>query len=180
MDASVAAVHRNGAHSFTKPGVARIELVAGIGVAGDAHAGVTVRHRSRVARDPSQPNLRQVHLIHGELHDELVAAGFRVGPGVMGENVTTRGVDLLALGRGTRLYLGADAVLEVTGLRNPCAQLDALQSGLMAAVLDRDADGQLVRKAGIMCVVLIGGTVTAGDRIGAEPRAGRHHPLAPV
>jgi MOSC domain-containing protein YiiM len=98
----------------------------------------------------------------------------------MGENVTTRGVDLLALGRGTRLYLGADAVLEVTGLRNPCAQLDALQSGLMAAVLDRDADGQLVRKAGIMCVVLIGGTVTAGDRIGAEPRAGRHHPLAPV
>jgi hypothetical protein len=180
MDASVAAVHRSGTHTFTKPGVDRIELVAGIGVAGDVHAGVTVRHRSRVARDPSQPNLRQVHLIHGELHDELVAAGFRVGPGVMGENVTTRGIDLLALGRGTRLQLGADAVVEVTGLRNPCAQLDALQRGLMAAVLDHDADGRLVRKAGIMGVVLIGGSVSTGDPIDVELHAGPHQRLEPV
>ena len=180
MDAHVAAVHRSGGYTFTKPTVDAIDLVAGLGVGGDVHAGATARHRSRVARDPSQPNLRQVHLIHGELHDELVVAGFAVGPGAMGENVTTRGVDLLALGRGTRLHLGADAVVEVTGLRNPCAQLDGLQPGLLAAVLDRDADGRLIRKAGIMGVVLVGGVVTAGDPIGIEAAEGLHAPLEPV
>jgi MOSC domain-containing protein YiiM len=180
MDAHVVAVHCSGTYTFTKPTVDRIELVAGLGVAGDVHAGELVRHRSRIAGDPSQPNLRQVHLIHGELHDELVAAGFAVGPGAMGENVTTRGVDLLALGRGTRLHLGADAVVEVTGLRNPCAQLDALHAGLLAAVLDRDADGRLIRKAGIMGIVLVGGVVTAGDPIGVEAPAASYAPLEPV
>ena len=180
MDAFVAAVHRSDAYTFTKPTVDTIDLVAGRGVAGDVHAGVTVRHRSRVARDPTQPNLRQVHLIHGELHDELGTAGFPVGPGEMGENVTTRGIDLLALGRGTRLHLGANAVVEVTGLRNPCAQLDALHPGLLAAVVGRDTDGRLVRKAGIMAVVVTGGTVRTGDGIDVEPPVGSHRPLEPV
>ena len=142
--------------------------------------GVTVKHRSRVARDPTQPNLRQVHLVHAELHDELRAAGFQVGAGEMGENVTTRGIDLLALPVGTRLRLGADAVVEVAGLRNPCAQLDRWQPGLMAAVLDRDADGKLVRKAGIMAIVLAGGEVRAGDPVHVELPPGPRRALEPV
>jgi MOSC domain-containing protein YiiM len=180
MDAHVTAVHRSGSYTFTKPTVDAIELVAGLGVAGDVHSGATVRHRSRIARDPTQPNLRQVHLIHGELHDELAARGFDVGPGAMGENLTTRGVDLLALGRGTRLLLGDHAVVEVTGLRNPCRQLDALRPGLMAAVLDHGHDGALVRKAGIMGVVLAGGAVARGDRIAVVAPEGPFVALAPV
>ena len=152
----------------------------GLGVDGDIHSGVTVRHRSRMARDPTQPNLRQVHLIHGELHDELAPLGFAVEPGAMGENITTRGLDILGLPAGARLHLGADAVVAVTGLRNPCAQLDGLQSGLMNAVLDRDADGHLVRKVGIMGIVLAGGVVSAGDPIVIEWPEGPHHCLEPV
>ena len=180
MEAHVAAVHRSASYSFSKGPVTAIELVEGLGVDGDVHAGVTVRHRSRVARDPTQPNLRQVHLIHGELHDELAARGFAVAPGAMGENVTTRGIDLLGLPTGARLRLGADAVVEVTGLRNPCAQLDGLHPGLMAAVLERDADGTLVRKAGIMGIVLAGGTVSTGDAIVAELPYGPVRRLEPV
>jgi MOSC domain-containing protein YiiM len=149
-------------------------------VDGDAHLGETVQHRSRVARDPSQPNLRQVHLIHAELHDELRAAGFDVAEGRMGENVTTRGIDLLGLPSGTRLHIGDEALLEVTGLRNPCKQLDGLQDGLMAATLDRDPDGNLVRKAGVMAVVLSGGEVRRGDPIRAELPPEPHAPLKPV
>jgi MOSC domain-containing protein YiiM len=180
MDAYVAAVHRSPEYTFTKPTVHDIELVAGLGVAGDVHEGSTVRHRSRVARDPTRPNLRQVHLIHAELHDELAKRGFEVAPGAMGENITTRGIELLDLARGTRLHLGGDAVVEVTGLRNPCAQLDRLLPGLMAAVLDRDDDGALVRKAGIMGVVVVGGVVTTGDRIAAVAPDGPSVTLAPV
>jgi MOSC domain-containing protein YiiM len=180
MDAHVAAVHRSAEHTFTKPTVEQIELIAGLGVGGDAHAGTTVRHRSRVARDPTQPNLRQVHLVHAELHDELAARGFDVTAGAMGENVTTRGIDLLALARRTRLHLGDDAVVEITGLRNPCAQLDRLVPGLMAAVLDRDDHGALVRKAGIMGIVLTGGVVAPGDRIAAVVPDGPFVALAPV
>jgi MOSC domain-containing protein YiiM len=176
----VAAVSRDGRHAFSKPVRDAIRLVAGIGVEGDAHAGQTVQHRSRVARDPSAPNLRQVHLIHAELHDELAARGFLVSPGDMGENVTTRGVDLLALPAGTRLRIGARAVVEVTGLRNPCAQLDGLQHGLMKAVLGRDEQGRLVRKAGVMAIVLAGGEVVAGDPIEISLPAGPHPPLEPV
>lgn len=142
-----------------------IRLVEDFGVEGDAHAGATVKHRSRVRRDPSQPNLRQVHLIHAELHDELRTKGFDPGPGQMGENITTRGIDLLALPKGALLHIGAEAVVEVTGLRNPCTQLDGLRSGLMNAVLDRDREGNLVRKAGIMAVVRKGGAVRPGDAI---------------
>lgn len=127
-----------------------------------------MKHRSRVASDPTQPNLRQVHLIQAELFDELAAAGFEVAAGVMGENITTRGLDLLALPQGARLRLGADAVIEVTGLRNPCAQLDNYQPGLTRAVLDRGPDGELVRKAGVMAVVLRGGMVGPGDLIVVE------------
>lgn len=167
MRGTVEAVHLSAAHTFSKTPQPAIHLLAGLGVEGDAHAGVAVQHRSRVARDPNQPNLRQLHLIHGELLDELRARGFVLRPGDLGENVTTRGLDPLALPRGTRLHLGAEAVVEVTGLRNPCAQMDAFQLGLLAAVLNRDAAGGLVRRAGIMGVVLTGGVVQPGDGIQA-------------
>jgi hypothetical protein len=180
MSATVEAVSRSATHSFSKPSEPSIELLEGLGVAGDAHLGVTVQHRSRVAADPTQPNLRQVHLIHGELHDELGAAGFRVRAGDMGENITTRGIDLLGLPRGTRLHIGEQAVVEVTGLRNPCGQLDQFQDGLLSAVLDRDAQGKLVRKAGIMGVVLAGGVVQPGDPIRAELPPPPHEALERV
>ena len=176
----VTAVSRSATHTMTKPGQGAIRLLAGLGVEGDAHQGVTVKHRSRVARDPSQPNLRQVHLLHAELHDELRAAGFALAPGQIGENVTTRGVDLLGLPRGARLRLGETAVVEVTGLRNPCHQLDGIQPGLMAATLGRDERGNLVRKAGIMAVVLAGGEVRPGDPIRVELPAPPHRALEPV
>jgi MOSC domain-containing protein YiiM len=180
MHGVVEAVSRSGSHTFSKPVAAAIRLVAGLGVEGDAHAGALVKHRSRVRRDPSQPNLRQVHLVHAELHDELAAAGFAVRPGDIGENVTTRGLDLLALPTGTRLRLGRYAVVEVTGLRNPCVQLDAFQDGLMAAVLARAPDGTLIRKAGVMAVVLDGGEVRPGDPVEVILPAEPHHPLVPV
>ena len=180
MAAKVLAVHRSSSHSFSKFAEEAITLVAGVGVEGDAHAGRTVKHRSRVARDPQAPNLRQVHLLHAELFDELVGRDFAVFPGDMGENVTTAGVDLLALPTGTRLRLGANAVVQLTGLRNPCAQIDRFQPGLTAAVLDRDASGELVRKAGVMGVVLTGGEVRPGDPIEVQLAALPHLPLQPV
>jgi MOSC domain-containing protein YiiM len=139
-----------------------------------------VKHRSRVARDPTQPNLRQVHLIHAELHAQLREEGFDISPGQMGENITTLGVPLLELPTGTRLHLGGTAIVEVTGLRNPCGQLDGLQSGLKAALLDHDARGNLVRKAGVMSVVIAGGEVRPGDQIVIELPAAPHRPLEPV
>ncbi len=164
-------------HAFGKTPVDAIRLLAGLGVEGDAHCGRTVQHRSRVAVDPTQPNLRQVHLIHAELHDELRAAGFDVAAGQMGENITTRGIDLLGLPVGTLLRLGAEAVVEVTGLRNPCVQLDAFRPGLMAAVLGRDAAARLVRKAGIMGVVRGEGVVRPGDVVAVELPPPPHRPL---
>jgi MOSC domain-containing protein YiiM len=180
VSAVVSSVCRSASHTMRKPTRARIKLVAGLGVDGDAHAGATVRHRSRVARDPTQPNLRQVHLVHAELHDELAAAGLLVEPGEMGENVTTRGIELLALPAGTRLYLGDAAVIELTGLRNPCDQLNGVRPGLLAAVLGRDESGNLVRKAGVMAIVLAGGEVAPGDPIAVDLPAGPHLPLQPV
>jgi MOSC domain-containing protein YiiM len=180
MAGIVTAVSRSATHSFTKPNAGGIRLVAGLGVEGDAHQGATVKHRSRIARFGGTPNLRQVHLMHAELFAELRAAGFTVSAGQMGENVTTSGIDLLGLPTGTRLYLGDDAVIEVTGLRNPCRQLDNFQPGLMAATLARDADGNLVRKAGIMGIVLEGGEVKQGDPIRIELPPTPHTPLAPV
>jgi MOSC domain-containing protein len=176
----VLAVSASPTHSMSKPNQLSIRLVAGIGVAGDAHAGETVKHRSRVKKDPTVANLRQVHLVHAELHDELRAAGFALAPGQMGENVTTRGIDLLALPERARLHVGVSAVIEVTGLRNPCLQLDGLAPGLMAATLARDAAGQLVRKAGVMAIVVTGGDVCPGDAIRIELPAGPPRPLTPV
>jgi len=176
----VEAVHRSARHTMAKAGAGAIELVAGLGVQGDAHLGATVKHRSRVRRDPTAPNLRQVHLIHAELHDELRARGFAVASGAMGENVTTRGIDVLALPTGTRLRLGETAVVEVTGLRTPCRQLEGVASGLMAAVLDRDADGGVVRRAGVMAIVLAGGEVRPGDPIEVGLPAAPHRALQPV
>jgi MOSC domain-containing protein YiiM len=180
MEGVVVAVSRSAKHTMSKPNEESIRLLEGLGVEGDAHLGETVKHRSRVARDPAQPNLRQVHLIHAELHDELRHAGFTISPGQMGENVTTAGVDLLGLPAGTRLRLGASALVEVTGLRNPCAQLDGIQPGLMAATLDRDEHGNLIRKAGIMAVVIAGGEVRPGDPIEIELPPEPRHPLTPV
>ncbi|HEV8295926.1 MAG TPA: MOSC domain-containing protein [Acidimicrobiales bacterium] len=177
---TVAAVHRSASYTFTKRTEPSIHLVAGLGVEGDAHFGATVRHRSRVALDPSQPNLRQVHLIQSELHDELRARGIDVEPGAMGENITTRGLDLLALPTGAVLRIGADAYVALTGLRNPCGQLNGLREGLLAAVVDRDDEGNIVRKAGVMGVVLRGGTVRRGDRIDVALPPGPHHSLERV
>ena len=179
MSGRVVAVSSKPKHGVDKTNRAMIRLLAGEGVEGDAHCGATVKHRSRWRRDPSQPNLRQVHLLHAELFDELAAKGFAVTPGLMGENVTTSGVDLLGLGEGAIVRLGPDAVVRITGLRNPCYQLDALQQRLMAACLDK-RDGDLVRKAGVMGIVLAGGEVRAGDAIAVEPPPGPHTPLKAV
>ncbi|MEU0202251.1 MULTISPECIES: MOSC domain-containing protein [unclassified Streptomyces] len=180
MSGRVTAVSSNGEYSFTKPNRDSITLLAGLGVEGDVHAGVTVKHRSRVAQDPTRPNLRQVHLMHEELFAEVAEDGFEVAPGQLGENITTAGVDLLGLPTGTLLRIGDSAVLEVTGLRNPCVQIDAFQGGLLKRVVGRDEAGNVVRKAGIMSVVREGGVVRPGDRIEAELPAEPHRPLEQV
>ncbi len=161
----VRSVSKSERHTFSKFNCDRIVLLKGLGVEGDAHAGKTVKHRSRVAKDPNQPNLRQVHLIHVELFEELNAKGFTVGAGEIGENITTEGIPLLSLPKGTILRIGETVKIEVTGLRNPCKQLDALQKGLMKAVLDKDEEGNLIRKSGIMGIVLEGGVVKIGNEI---------------
>ncbi len=176
----VIAVSMRAGHHFSKTSSLGIRLLAGLGVAGDGHMGTTVKHRSRVRKDPTQPNLRQVHLIQAELFDELRTLGFVVKPGELGENITTSGIDLLALPAGTRLHLGDSAVVEITGLRNPCVQIDDFQQGLMAATLARDADGNLVRKAGIMSVVLSDGDVVPGDTVAIELPGTPHRRLQPV
>jgi hypothetical protein len=175
--AKVLAVAASPRHKFSKAPALQISLVAGLGAMGDAHAGVTVKHRSRVAKDPTVPNLRQVHLMHAELFDELAAKGFTVTPGDLGENITTRGIDLLGLAAGTILHIGPQASVRITGLRNPCSQIDKFQKGLMAATLARDSAGKLVRKAGIMSVVLTGGDIAPGDTIRIELPNGPHQPL---
>ncbi|MEU0053506.1 MOSC domain-containing protein [Streptomyces sp. NPDC006309] len=180
MSGTVTAVSSNGVYSFTKPNRDSITLLAGLGVEGDVHAGVTVKHRSRVAQDPTQPNLRQVHLIHEELFAEVGAEGFRVAPGDLGENITTSGIDLLGLPVGTLLRIGDEAVLEVTGLRNPCRQIDRFQDGLLKRVVGRDEAGRLVLKAGIMSVVREGGAVRPGDTIRVELPSEPHRRLARV
>ncbi len=180
MSSTVLAVSRSATHDFSKPTQESIRLLAGLGVEGDAHLGETVKHRSRVKADPTQPNLRQVHLIHSELHEELSAKGFTVAPGQMGENITTQGIDLLGLPTGARLRLGDQAVVEITGLRNPCKQLNDFQPGLMQAVLDRDDQGNLVRKSGVMGIVIAGGTVKPGDEITVELPPEPYRPLEKV
>jgi MOSC domain-containing protein YiiM len=165
MNPKVIALSLSPTHTMRKENKTTLTLQKGLGVEGDAHNGVTVKHRSRVAQDPTQPNLRQVHLIHSELHDELKTKGFVVEYGQMGENITTRGIDLLNLPRGTQLHIGASAIIEITGLRNPCHQLNGIQEGLLKAVLDKDESGNLIRKAGIMGIVLESGVIRLGDSI---------------
>jgi MOSC domain-containing protein YiiM len=180
MTFKIVAVHRKAVHAFSKSPVSSIELVRGHGVFEDAHFGVTVKHRSRVARDPTQPNLRQVHLLHEELFADVAGVGLCVKPGQLGENITTSGIDLLALGTGTKLRIGANAVVEVTGLRNPCAQIENFQPGLLVAVLGRAEDGSLVRKTGVMGIVLEGGLVQAGDQIAVIDAPAEYKPLQPI
>ena len=180
MTGRVIAVSLSTAHSFNKSNRESIELLAGLGIAGDAHCGNTVQHRSRVAKDPTQPNLRQVHLIHSELHDELKTKGFDLFPGQMGENITTIEIELLQLPTNTLLHIGEKATVRVTGLRNPCAQLDRFKSGLMAAVLDRDREGNLIRKAGIMGIIIASGVVKVGDSIHIELPERPYKSLEPV
>lgn len=180
MSGMVTAVSSNGEYSFTKPNRDSIMLLAGLGVEGDVYAGETVKHRSRIVQDPTQPNLRQVHLIHEELFAEVGAEGFEVTPGDLGENITTRGIDLLGLPAGTLLRIGDDAVLEVTGLRNPCLQIDDFQEGLLKQVVGRDEAGNVVRRAGIMSIVKQGGVVRPGDTVNAELPSGPHRPLERV
>ncbi|SRR6266498_4184211 len=180
MSGFVTAVSRSVAHTFSKSNQASIRLLTGLGVDGDAHMGETVKHCSRIARDPTQPNFRQVHLIHAELLEELRVVGLAVSAGQIGENITTEGVDLLELPTGTRLHLGETAVVEVTGLRNPCAQLDRFQPGLMAAMLGRDEYGNLIRKAGVMGIVLAEGQVRPGDPIRVALPPEPHRPLERV
>lgn len=165
LSGAVLSVSKSDSHTFNKYNCEGITLVQGLGVDGDAHSGVTVKHRSRVAQNPDQPNLRQVHLMHAELFEELLTKGFTVTPGQMGENITTSGIDLLALPQGAILKIGAGAEIQVTGLRNPCHQLETIQKGLMKAVLDTDSNGSLIRKAGIMGIVLKGGAVVPGDQV---------------
>lgn len=178
--ASVFALARDALHRVSKQPAERLRLIAGLGVEGDAHAGLTMQHRSRWVKQRTVPNVRQVHLIHAELFDELAAKGFALAPAVMGENVTTHGIDLLGLSQGTRLRLGSEAVIEVTGLRNPCFKLDAIAPGLMQAVLEKGPGKSLIRKAGIMAVVVASGDVAVGDPIAVDHRPEEFVPLAPV
>jgi MOSC domain-containing protein YiiM len=180
VDALVVAVCLSPKYSFTKAPALEIRLLAGLGIEGDVHQGTTVKHRSRLRQDPTLPNLRQVHLVHEELHDALRAQGFRVGPGIIGENITTRGLDLLELPTGTRLHIGDTAIVEVTGLRNPCLQLDEYQQGLQAAVLERTVEGKVLRKSGIMGIVLASGVVRPGDAIRTEYPREPFKALVPV
>ena len=177
MDGLVVAVSRSAGYTFSKLNQGSIRLLAGLGVEGDVHSGKKVKHRARVKQNPNQSNLRQVHFIHAELHDELRAQGFKVSPGRMGENITTRGIDLLNLPRGAHLHLGKEAIVEVTGLRNPCEQLDDFQDGLLKACVAKDAEGNIIRKAGIMSIVLVGGEVFPNDPICIEFPPEPHQPL---
>jgi len=180
IEGSVIAVSRSPKHSFSKPCVQEITLLAGLGVEGDAHAGATVRHRYLVKKNPHAPNLCQVHLLQTELFPELAAAGFTVTPGQLGENIATVGLDLLNLPLGTRLHLGPTAVVEVTGLRTPCVQINQFQPGLMKACMGKSPDGATLRKAGIMSIVLTTGPVRPGDPIHAELPTGPWIKLGPV
>ncbi|QUS40805.1 MOSC domain-containing protein [Tardiphaga alba] len=176
----VVAVSFRRGHHFSKTPALSIRLLSGLGIEGDGHCGATVQHRYDRRRDPTRPNLRQVHLIPSELFDDLRSKGFAIAPGDLGENITTSGIDLATLPTGTRLHLGAHAVIALTGLREPCVLMDRFQQGLKAATLDRDADGRTIRKAGVMAIVIAGGEVAPGDAIQIETPAGHTQPLAPV
>jgi MOSC domain-containing protein YiiM len=176
----VVAVAAAPGHQLSKRIVPEIRLVEGLGIQGDAHLGQTTQHQTQVRSDPTRPNLRQVHLMHAELFPELAAKGYEIGPAMLGENITTEGVDVLSLPRGTLLRIGRDAVVQLTGLRNPCRQLDAFRPGLAQAMFGKDENGELVRKAGVMSIVVSGGAIRAGDVIIVDVPAGRRERMLPV
>ena len=180
LAATVIAVARDDGHRFSKPVRAEIELIAGHGIEGDAHAGATVRRRSRFRGTWTEANVRQVHLLQRELFDELAVEGHEVAPGELGENVTTEGVDLLGLPLGTRIRLGDSAEVELTGLRNPCVQIERFQAGLMKRLIRRDGAGATHRRAGVMAIVVEGGVVRPGDAITVELPNAPHEPLPVV
>jgi MOSC domain-containing protein YiiM len=179
MHGTVVSVNSSPTGGIGKDPQPQITLVANHGVEGDFHAGANVRHRSRAASTPEAPNLRQVHLIHSELFDEVAALGIDVKPGQMGENITTRGLSILDLTVGTRLHVGESAVIEITGLRNPCKQLNDIDKRLLGEVARKLEDGTIMRKAGIMGIVLEGGVIRPGDAIRAEVAEGAKR-LEPV
>ena len=176
---SVVAVSRSAKHGFSKEVQTSITLLAGRGVEGDAHAGETVQHLYRVKLDPTAPNLAQVHFLHAELLDEMGPQGYALAPGAMGENVLTQGLDLLGMPTGALFRIG-EAVVEISGIRDPCKKIDALGKGLTKRLFDRAADGMLMRKAGIMGVVRQGGAIRPGDTIEVELPPGPHRRLEVV
>ena len=177
VGASVVAVSKDGQHRFSKTPCAQILLLEGIGIQGDAHAGITVQHLHRMAKDPGQPNLRQVHLLPSEFFDEARGEGYELGPGDLGENVLTEGLDLAGLSLDTLLHIGSGAVVRVTGLRNPCVQINRFRKGLLKVASGRDENRKVVLKAGIMGIVTTGGIIRPGDGIDVEPPAPPHHAL---
>jgi len=174
---TVLSVSMSDSHSFSKYTTESINLLEGLGVEGDAHCGKNVQHLSRIAKDPRRPNLRQLHLIHAELFDELADSGFKLAAGMLGENITTRNIPLLRLPTGTRLHFSKSVVIEITGLRNPCSQIDSYMPGLLAAVVKQDGKGNLVRKCGVMATVITGGVVSPGDGIEVELPVEPYTPL---
>ncbi len=179
-DARILSVSAAAGHVFSKPSLKQIRLLEGLGVEGDAHCGPKVKHRAHAARNPDKPNLRQVHLIQAELFAELKRLGFVVGPGDLGENITTTGIDLLSLPVDSELRLGPKAIVRLTGLRNPCRLLDEFQNGLKNALIKRGEGGEITRKAGVMGIVVQGGLVSVGDSIAVRTPAPPHHCLEPV
>lgn len=175
----VVAVACDSKHNIIKPVQAHITLIAGWGVEGDAHAGETIQHRYDKRRNPTAPNLRQIHLMHAELFDHMADQGMTVRPGQMGENITTRDIDILSLPQGTRLKLG-NAVIELTGLRNPCKYLNTIAPGLMKACLAKHKDGTPFPQSGVMGMIIAGGIVKAGDAIEIVLPEKPHHRLLPV
>jgi MOSC domain-containing protein YiiM len=180
VEARVTSVNASAVHDFSKAPALEVRLLPGLGVEGDAHCGTTVRHRYDRRKDPARPNLRQVHLIAGELLDELAQHGHPVRPGDLGENITTTGIDLLALPSGTVLRLGQEAEVRLTGLRTPCTLIDAFQPGLMRKMWAVDEHGRRSRRAGVMAVVDSGGVVRAGDPLRVVLPREPHAPLPPV
>jgi len=180
----VLAVHRSDEHTFAKPTVDSVTLLPGLGVEGDAHLGAQVKHRSRVAADPNQPNLRQVHLVMSELLDDVRAAGHEIEPGRLGENVTTTGIDLIGLPVGSMLRIGDTALVALTGLRNPCKQIRDVGDGVLKMMfVDGERygrPGEQIGRTGVMGVVVAGGTVSAGDEIAVRYPAGVLTPMQKV
>jgi len=175
----VMSVNQAARHDVRKTPVAALHLRSGLGADGDAHYGATVQHRYDRRRDPSRLNLRQVHLIGAELLEELGRAGYRIAPGDLGENITTADIDLASLPAATRLHIGSSAVLELTGLREPCVLLDRIAPGLRLAACG-ERSGETILRHGAMAIVVAGGEVRAGDAIEISLPPSPHRPMRVV